>query len=692
MGIQIITAAHAGFCFGVKRAVDAVYDLAGKGNLRIFTLGKLIHNPYIVSKFEKLGVTVIGEDDIERIFNETGPDNPSSVVIRTHGVTRAVNERLWKYSERNPHFSVMDCTCTNVKRIHSIAEKNSDAGTLTVIIGDKEHPEIRGISSYARGEVVVCSGAPELDELMADKNFLNDRKLLVVSQTTQDLEEWKKCQKNIQKLCTNAFIFDTICSVTEIRQQEACELSQIADIMLVIGGRESSNTNKLYNIAAKNTERSRSGKKTFLLESEKDLPLDLLMPHMGSCSAPITVGITAGASTPSSIIEEVIKSMNENRKDMNEIGEGSEDFAGMIENSLRPLNTGETVQGIITSVTPGEIHVDLKAKVTGIIPYAEITDNQSVKLEEVYHVGDEIEAIVVKVSDLDGVATLSRKRIENIINWRRIVDAYNKGTILEGKFLDVVKGGIIMLLDGVRIFVPASHTGLNKDADLASLTGTFARARIIEINEQRRRAVASVRAVLREERKLKETEFWSSIEEGKQYEGIVKSLTTYGAFVDLGGVDGMIHSSELSWKRIRHPSEIVSVGDKVTVYVKSFDQETKRISLGYKTEEENPWNIFTSKYKAGDTAPVRIVSMMPFGAFAEVVPGADGLIHISQIADRKINKPSDVLEIGQTVDAKIIDIDLENRKISLSMRALIENPETDAAEADEAGTAEQYEN
>ncbi|MHB1153847.1 MAG: bifunctional 4-hydroxy-3-methylbut-2-enyl diphosphate reductase/30S ribosomal protein S1 [Eubacteriales bacterium] len=686
--IKIITASHAGFCFGVKRAVDIVYALAGKGRQRIFTMGKLIHNPHIVGELERRGVTVIAEDDLERVFSETCESNPAIVVIRTHGVTNAVSERLKNYALRNPFFSVRDCTCPNVKRIHSIVAENSDADTLTIIIGDKKHPEVCGISSYAAGEVAVCSGAGELGELMNKPGISCGRKLLMVSQTTQDLTEWKNCQENIQKDCTNAFIFDTICSVTEIRQQEAYDLSQNVDIMLVIGGRESSNTNKLYNIAAQNTERTRSGRKTFLVESEKELPLDLLMPHKGTCSAPITVGITAGASTPSSIIEEVINLMKENRNTMAETGEGAEDFAGMLENSLKTLNTGETVQGIITSITPGEIHVDLKAKVTGIIPYAEISDNQSIKLDEIYHVGDEIEAIVVKVSDLDGVATLSRKRIENVINWRRIVDAYNKGTILEGKFVDVVKGGIIMLLDGVRIFVPASHSGLNKDGELSSLVGTVAKARIIEINEQRRRAVASVRAVMREDRKSKETEFWASIEEGKQYVGVVKSLTTYGAFVDLGGVDGMVHSSELSWKRIRHPSEVVSVGDKITVYVKSFDPEARRISLGYKTDETNPWAMFTSKYQIGDVAPVKIVSMMPFGAFAEVVPGADGLIHISQIADKKINKPADILEIGQVVDAKIIDIDMENRKISLSIRALIEEAAAGAEDYKDDGSNE----
>ena len=369
--------------------------------------------------------------------------------------------------------------------------------------------------------------------------------------------------------------------------------------------------------------------------------------------------------------------MNENAE--NVMASEAEDFAGMLEGNLKTLNTGEAVTGEITSITPNEIHVDLNAKVTGIIPYSEITDNPSANIENLYHVGDTIEAIVIKVSDLDGVATLSRRKIESVLNWKKIVTAYEAGAVLEGQFTNVVKGGALMLLDGVQVFVPASHTGLPKDADLSVLVGTTARAKIIEIDERRHRAVASVRAVLREERKAQEAAFWANIEEGKQYTGVVKSLTSYGAFVDLGGVDGMVHCTELSWKRIHHPSEVVSIGDTITVYVKSFDPETKRISLGYKTEETNPWNVFTSRYKVGDVAKVKIVSMMPFGAFAEIVPGADGLIHISQISDKKVAKPSDVLELGQVVDAKIVGIDEENHRISLSIRALLE----DAEDADE---------
>lgn len=361
----------------------------------------------------------------------------------------------------------------------------------------------------------------------------------------------------------------------------------------------------------------------------------------------------------------------------------AEDFAELLEQSFKTLNTGETVKGIITSVSGNEVHVDLGTKVTGIIPLAEMSDNPAFKPEEVFHVGDEIETVVCRVSDLDGVATLSRKRIENALNWRKLITAYEEGTVLEGVITDVVKGGLIINLDGARVFVPGSQSGLGREADMSQLIGTTQRVKLIDLNEQKHRAVASIRAVRSEERKEQQKAFWENIEEGKWYEGVVKSLTSYGAFVDLGGVDGMVHSSELSWKRIKHPSDVVKIGDTIRVYVKSFDPEAKRISLGYKTEETNPWTIFTNNYTVGDVVSVKIVSMMPFGAFAEIVPGADGLIHISQIVDRKISKPADVLELGQIVDAKIVDIDYDNHRINLSMRALLEGESEEEIEEQE---------
>ncbi len=665
--MKFLTAKHAGFCFGVANAVDSVRSATQSGDCRIYTLGKLIHNPVIVEDFEKKGVGVISESDIDAVYQRALNGEKSAVVIRAHGVKKELYERLSEYSDRCESFSYIDCTCPCLTRIHKIVSEHTDKDSLLLIIGDFAHPEVEGIKSFSNGEVLICNSCEELEK---KSDIIGKKRLVMVSQTTQNQKEWKKCQKFIQKVCTNAEIFDTICSVTEERQKETEEISKKSDVMLVIGGHESSNTNKLFEIAKNNCER------TYFIEKAGDLSQVEVTPYL-------TVGITAGASAPGSIIQEVIKTMSEQIL--------NENFAEMLEDSLRPIYTGETVRGIITSVSQNEIHVDLGTKVTGIIPFSEVTDDPQEKLADVYHVGDEIEAVVSKVSDLDGVAMLSRRRMLSTRNWQTVVEAKENGTILEGRVTEAVKGGVIIAIKLLKLFVPASQTGVPVGGDLGTLIGTTQKVKIIEINEQRHRAVASIKAVLREERLAKEAEFWASIEKDKEYVGEVKSLTAYGAFVDLGGVDGMVHTSELSWRRIKHPSEVVSVGEKIKVFVKDFNPETKRISLGYKTEETNPWNIFNSKYQVGDVAPVKIVSMMPFGAFAEIVPGADGLIHISQIADRKIGKPADVLEIGQVVDAKITDIDMENHKISLSIRALIEKEEEAAEEAVEEEAVEAVE-
>ena len=376
----------------------------------------------------------------------------------------------------------------------------------------------------------------------------------------------------------------------------------------------------------------------------------------------------------------------------------NENFAELLEQSLKTLHTGEIVKGIITSMSASEVFVDLGTKTTGVISTDEFSDDASYNVEEHFKIGDEIEAIVIKVNDMDGVATLSRKRIERNNNWSIIVDAYHSGEILEGKIVDVVKGGLIIILHSVRVFIPATHSGVPKDGDLNALKGTMQKVKIIDLDESRNRAIASIRVVLREQRKAAEEEFWAGVEVGKRYTGTVKSLKNYGAFIDLGGVSGMVHITELSWTRIKHPSEVLKEGQQVEVYVKSFDREEGKISLGYKADEDDPWLKFMNQYKVNDVVTVKILSLLPFGAFAEIIPGADGLIHISQIADRKIAKPSEVLEIGQLVDAKIIEIDDENRKISLSIRALLEddgyisnNGSEDAgkAEADEQPAADE---
>ena len=362
--------------------------------------------------------------------------------------------------------------------------------------------------------------------------------------------------------------------------------------------------------------------------------------------------------------------------------DNGENFADLLEQSLKTLNTGETVTGVITTVTAGELQIDLGAKVTGIIPFDEVTDDSGAKLTELFKPGDEITAVVVKVSDRDGVATLSKKRVDNKLRWRKVLDAYKENAVLEGTVSDVIKGGVLVDIGSSKLFVPASQTGVAKGGDLASIVGNAVKVRIIEVDEARKRAVASIRKVQNEERKAKEADFWANIEVGKVYEGEVKSLTSYGAFVDLGGVDGMVHTSELSWTRIKNPSEVVSVGEVIKVFVKEFNPETRRVSLGYKTEESNPWTVFTNKHSVGDVAEVKIVNLMPFGAFAEVVPGTDGLIHISQITDHKIAQPGDILTVGQTVKAEIIAVDEEHRQISLSIRSLMEKEKEEAQAAD----------
>ncbi len=685
--MEIILAEKAGFCFGVKRAVEKVMSLTlgeseGAGESRgvsdgrtvkIYTVGNLIHNPQITGELKKRGVSVISAEDIDRIFEKTNESNRSIIVIRAHGVRRELSEKLAEYSKQNSFFEVCDMTCPYVKKIHKLVWQSGDRELL--VFGDPKHPEVDGICSYAKKSARVFESA---DGLERPEDEPADLPVTVVSQTTQSTAEWKKCQKKIKKLYTNALVFDTICSVTEERQKEADNLSRLVDAMIVVGGRESSNTAKLFKTAKANL------KDTFFVED----PLEAVSvrEELGDriASKPdFKVGITAGASTPGAIIQEVIKHMSENTKIAAE-----ENFAELLENSLKTLNTGETVVGIITSITQNELHVDLGTKFTGIISADDISDDP-INLFDAFKVGDEIKATVIHVSDRDGVATLSKKRADSALNWDSVVSAFNAGEVIEGKIIEAVKGGVILRYKGVKIFVPASQSGVPKDGDLNSIVGQVAKAKIIDINEGRKRAVASIRVVKNEERKQKEAEFWANIEIGKKFKGEVKSLTSYGAFVDLGGVDGMVHSSELSWRHIKNPSEVVSVGDVIDVFVKDFDPEKKRISLGYKTEETNPWNIFKSKYNVGDIAEVKIVSLMPFGAFAEIIPGVDGLIHISQITNHKIANPAEELEIGQTVNAKIVDVDDENRKISLSMRALIENNEADEPAEEEAEQVEE---
>ncbi len=664
-------AKNAGFCFGVKRATDRLEEAISTGSAeRIFTLGNLIHNDIYNQHLSDCGVRVTSISEIPALAETATEEAPVRVFVRAHGIPREDEALLAAAAEKNPYFRYEDCTCPFVKKIHRIAEENSGEDRVFFLSGYASHPEVVGIMSYFEGDKCCFENAEALAEA-AEQGALEkfaEKTPVLAAQTTQNLETWKKTQKILKKLYTNPLIFDTICSVTESRQTEARDLAARSDVMIVIGGRESSNTAKLYDICKKICP------DTVWIER----PNELEGLHLKT-SAHTKVGIAAGASTPSGVIQEVYKTMSEMK----------ENFEELLNSSFKTLNTGDIVTGTVTAVTDAELQLDIGAPVTGIIKAEQITDDPSVKLTELYKKGDQIEARVGRVSDIEGIAELSKKAVDSAKNWQKIVDAAETGEALCGKVVDVVKGGLNVLVGANKVFVPASHSGVPKDGDLTVLKGTEVKIKIIEIKNNR--AIGSIRAVLREERRAQEEAFWSSIEEGKVYTGVVKSMTAYGAFVDLGGVDGMVHKTELSWRPIKSPADVVSVGQEITVFVKSFDAEKKRISLGYKTDDTNPWYQFTANFAVGDVASVKIVSMMPFGAFAEIVDGVDGLIHISQIAQQKIGKPADVLELGQIVDAKIIAIDEENQKISLSIRALLDEAQAaEEAMPEELGDAVVY--
>ena len=667
---EITLAKHAGFCFGVKRATDMIAEKMASGDGdRIYTLGKLIHNDTYNAQLSAAGVSVTSVDELEGLAESTVNGAPVTVFVRAHGVTKQTSELLNKLSENYSGFSYVDCTCPYVKKIHKIAAENSSPENdgeenIFILLGAESHPEVVGIVSYFDGKSYVFSTAAELEKALNDKKIPIDGKTvpIMAAQTTQKLTEWKNSLNIIKKLYTNVKIFDTICNVTEIRQLEAEELSKACETVIVIGGRDSSNTAKLYAICRENC------KNTICISEPHEL--DGLIP-----SIPQKVGIVAGASTPGGIIEEVYNKMSEIKIDKAEIS-----FDEMLDSAIKTLSSGDTVTGTVIAVNDVEIKLDLGAKVTGILTADQISDDASLKLSSEYKIGDEIDVFVIRVSDVDGCATVSKKRADLDKNWHIIVDAKESGENLEGVVAEAVKGGVVIKLYGARIFVPASQTTVPKGGDLSTLVGQTVKFKVIELKGQGKSAVGSIRASAREERKALEASFWAEIEVGKYYTGKVRGMTEYGAFIDLGGVDGMLHKREMSWKPIHKPADILNIGDELTVFVKSFDLEKKQITLGYKTEETHPWKVFKAQYAEGDVIDVTISNLMSYGAFAKITDDVDGLIHVSQIALTRVDNPADVLASGQTVTVKITKIDDEQQRVSLSIKALLEDEAADDAE------------
>lgn len=675
MSKKIILAETAGFCFGVDRAVNLVYSLVNDGK-KVCTLGPIIHNAQLVGDLEQRGVKIIDSID----------DCPDGymVVVRTHGVEKSVIDDI-----ENKNIDYVDATCPFVKKIHRIVKK-FDSSVPVLVAGDVNHPEVIGIRSYCNGKSFVFKNDEELQKILQNDYIDKNEKIICVSQTTFSLEEWKKCEKIIKKVCTNCEIFDTICNATADRQNEAYEISKKSDAMIVIGGRHSSNTCKLRDVSSAHC-------RSFLIETADELKSIDLSPYN-------VIGVTAGASTPSVIIKEVLKSMSEEIKEkevettsavteevvetaetadkavkepaVKASADGEASFEELLNESFKENENSKVVTGTVVSITPTEVYVDVPGrKQTGVVAFNDLSAEPIDKCEDVVSVGDEIDLVIMKTDDQDGVLKLSKKLVDAQKGWDDIVAAKENDEILEGTVTQIIRGGVLVTTKGTRVFVPASLSGVPRNQELDSIKGQTVRFKIIDINPARRRAVGSIKVVADAERKEKQDAVWATLEVGKKMTGTVKSLTSYGAFVDLGGIDGMIHISELSWSRIKHPSEVVKVGDTVEVTIKALDEETRKISLGFKNIEDSPWEIMKRDYPVGSVVDARIVSFATFGAFANILPTVDGLIHISQISWDRIQTPQDVLKIGDVVKAKIIDIDYDKKRVSLSIKELLDKPE-----------------
>ncbi len=580
------------------------------------------------------------------------------LVIRSHGVPKTVIDELDKKG-----IEYQDATCPFVKKIHRIVSEAVVGEEVVLIAGNASHPEVKGIIGNCKTDCYTFNNEGELDNLLINILKENNKLVKVVAQTTFDTKEWKKSVKKIKKLCTNSKIFDTICNATSVRQSEADEIAAQSDFMVVIGDRHSSNTAKLFDICKR-----RCGN-TVLIETAAEL-------DMNQVRAAENIGVTAGASTPAKIIKEVLDTMSEEIKS-GETTNLEESFEELLEESLKNLNTNERVMGTVISIAPNEVQVDVGRKQTGFVPVSELSNDPSAKPEDIVKVGDEIELLIMKTNDQEGTIMLSKRRVDAQKSWEELQEKVDSQEILTSKVTEAVKGGVIVLYNGVRVFIPASQATASRDESLEDLVGQDVDFRLIEVSQRGRykRAIGSIRSVLKEQRAAQREEFWKNCEVGKRYTGVVKSLTSYGAFVDLGGVFGMIHISELSWTHIKHPSEVVNVGDTVEVYVKDINEETKKISLGFKNADDNPWEILKRDYPEGTVVNATIVGLTTFGAFANIIPGIDGLIHISQIANKRIDKPADVLSVGDTVEAKITAIDFDKKRVSLSMRALLPEDE-----------------
>ena len=622
--MEVILAKTAGFCFGVKRAVDTVYKEAGKKN--VYTYGPIIHNSEVVNDLKKKGVEVINSrEELEALEEGT-------VIIRSHGVAREIYDLIHEKG-----LELVDATCPFVRKIHKIVEKAGNDGDQVIIVGSEHHPEVQGIKGWCTGEVHIISDAEQFEGINLNKPTT------LVSQTTFNYKKFQDLVEILNKKGYDIGVCNTICNATEERQLEAKSIAKGVDAMVVIGDKQSSNSQKLYEISKKECEN------TFFVQTLRDLDLKLF-------ESTGKVGITAGASTPQKIIKEVHASMTE------------KSFEELLEESFVTIHNGEVVEGTVIDVKPDEIILNIGYKADGIITKSEYSNDQSLDLTTVVSVGDSMTVKVLKVNDGEGQVLLTYKRLAAEKGNERLREAFENKEVLKATVTQILGGGLCATVEGARVFIPASLVSDSYEKDLSKYEGQEIEFVISEFNPRRNRVIGDRRQLLVAERAEKQKELFAKLQVGDTVEGTVKNVTDFGAFIDLGGVDGLLHISEMSWGRVENPKKVFQVGDQVKVLVK--DINDTKIALSLKFPETNPWAHAAEDFAVGSEVTGKVARMTDFGAFVELAPGVDALLHVSQISRAHVEKPSDVLSIGQEITAKVVDLNEAEKKISLSMKAL----------------------
>ncbi|MBO4510084.1 MAG: bifunctional 4-hydroxy-3-methylbut-2-enyl diphosphate reductase/30S ribosomal protein S1 [Lachnospiraceae bacterium] len=630
--MKVIVAESAGFCFGIERAVRTVYEQLKKGKT-VYTFGPITHNETVCDELSEKGVRIITDE------NEIQGISDSIIIIRSHGVTEALYEKLKVTEEKNGN-EIIDATCTFVKKIHRIVSEESAEGADVIIIGDASHPEVQGICGWCRGRCTVIDSEEEACKYEAG----TAPKTILVAQTTFNINKFKVLVEILEKRVYNINVVNSICNATEKRQRETKELAASCDAMIVIGGNHSSNTMKLVEISEKEC------KNTYHIQTSVDLDLN----HFKSFRC---VGITAGASTPKTIIKEVQEIMSE------------KSFDAMLDESMKTIHNGEVVEGKVIYVKEDEIALDIGYKADGIIPRSEYTNQPGLDLRTVVKEGDTIQAKVLKVNDGEGQVSLTYKRLAAERGSEKLAKAFEDKEVLKAKVTEVLGGGICVVYDETRVFIPASLVSDTYEKNLDKYKDQEIEFVVTEFQPKKRRIIGDRKQLLVARKAEAMKKLFDTIKVGDVIEGTVKNITDFGAFIDLGGADGLLHISEMSWGRIDNPKKVFKVGETVRAFIK--DIQGNKVALSMKFPDQNPWANAEEKFAVGNIVKGKIARMTDFGAFVELIPGVDALLHVSQISRDHIEKPSDVLKVGQEIEAKILDVSLEDKKISLSIKALL---------------------